>query len=513
MLFNSYTFIYLFLPVVWGGYWFVRRHNAEAALWGLVLASLFFYGYWDIRFLPLLLLSIFFNHIVGHRIFASSDHAVGRRWLVFGIAFNLALLAFFKYLGFLSEAVEELFGNPIVNFDILLPIGISFFTFQQITYLVDIRRGVVSPYLLQRYVLFVSFFPQLISGPIVHHSEMMPQFEGRGRIDWTGIAMGMSIFIAGLFKKLVLADNIAPYVGTVFRAADAGLDVTFLESWAALIGFSFQMYFDFSGYCDMALGLGLLFGIRLPINFDSPYKAKTVSEYWRRWNITLGRFLRDYVYLPLGGSQNNHVMTMINMMIVMFISGAWHGAGWGFLLWGILNGFWLWCNYISAQLHNHFGRKGRSVFPRAVAQIMTFAAVSFGWCFFKPTTFVGLSMMTSASLGLNGLTIPLEFQEPFRWAADVFSGLGFAFQGQAHVGLGDWAQYATPLIIISFFIVWGMPNTNEIFLSRDHEYSVAKKPRRLVWQPRRIWLTGMSIAFCLTMLFASTISEFLYFQF
>ncbi len=513
MLFNSYIFIFLFLPAIWALYWLLRPLSQNAGLAVLTLASLFFYGYWDWRFLPLLMGSILINFLIGQRLHRSAlPDARRRAWLALGIVFDLGLLGFFKYMNFFSEVSAQLFDAPLLSFRILLPIGISFFTFQQITYLVDACRGKADRYSLLHYALFVSFFPQLIAGPIVHHSEMMPQFRKIPRPDWFAAAAGLSLFIAGLFKKLVLADNIAPVASAVFAAADAGQPVSFAESWGAVTAFSFQMYFDFSGYSDMAIGLALMFGIRLPLNFNSPYKALTISEYWQRWNMTLGRFLREYLYLPLGGSRGGDLITMRNMMIVMFVSGFWHGAGWGFILWGILNGFWLWCNFLSARFHAAIGMPGQSLIPRPVARLMMFAAVTFGWAFFKPETLGGIQTMAGTLLGMGGLTLPATFEPLLGQLAGAVSTLGFDFAGPNHVGLGDWALRALPLLGLSSVIVWALPNTNQIFLSADRGFDTGPAAR-LAWSPGRMGFAAVSGTFVLALLFASSISEFLYFQF
>jgi len=513
MLFNSYIFIFLFLPPVWIAYWLLRGRTRSTGLAALVLASLFFYGYWDVRFLPLLLLSIATNFAIGRALHREGRPSRQRKmWLLVGIVFNLGLLGFFKYTNFFSEIAESLTGTPLISFHILLPIGISFFTFQQITYLVDIYRGEAERYSLLHYMLFISFFPQLIAGPIVHHAEMMPQFLKAPRPAWGAVALGLSTFIAGLFKKLVLADNIAPLASAVFSAADAGQPVSMVESWSALTAFSFQMYFDFSGYSDMALGLGLMFGIRLPINFHSPYKARTVAEFWRRWHMTLGRFLSDYIYLPLGGSRQGDFKTMRNLMVVMAASGIWHGAGWGFVIWGLLNGLWLWVNFLSLRFHALIGMPGRSLIPGVVAQVMMFTAVTFDWAFFRANTVDGMLSMSSAALGLQGLTIPAAFEAPFGPVADLLKQMGAVFSGPNHVGLGDWATLGAPFILLSFVIVWALPNTNQIFLAQDDGFDITPA-RRIVWRPTLAGFAAVSGTFVVALLFASSISEFLYFQF
>lgn len=514
MIFSSFAFVYLFLPVVWAAYWMMRSRSAEAAYLVLTLASLYFYAYWDWRFLPLLLFSILVNYVLGQNIHAARESSRSTRWfLSFGVMFNLGLLGFFKYANFFSDSIEYFAGFDPISFHILLPIGISFFTFQQITYLVDTSKGTVPRYSLPHYILFVSFFPQLIAGPIVHHSEMMPQFLSKKGMDWRMIAAGLAIFTAGLFKKLVLADNISPYTIAVFAAADAGQPVGFFECWGALVAFSFQMYFDFSGYCDMAIGLGLLFGIRLPINFNSPYKSLTISEHWRRWNITLGRFLRQYLFLPLGGSKRGEIISLRNMMIVMTISGVWHGAGLGFVFWGMLNGFWLWCNYASGKFHAFIGRPGQSLIPPQVAVAMMFLAVSLGWCLFRPTNGTGMSMMWTTALGFNGLVMPEVFAQYLGRAVAVFQSLGITFAGPAHVSIGDWTLGVMPLMLISAIIVWGLPNTNQLFLAHLDGYETEPARIKLTWRQNALGYAATASTFALAMLFAGTISEFLYFQF
>jgi D-alanyl-lipoteichoic acid acyltransferase DltB (MBOAT superfamily) len=511
MLFNSYVFICLFLPIVWSLFWILRGINLSLGLLVLTLASLFFYGYWDIRFLPLLVLSIALNYWIGQQLRQKTK--AKKLWLTFGILFNLGLLGFFKYMNFFSEIVDTVTGFPLLSFQILLPIGISFFTFQQITYLVDVFRGHAPKYNILHYALFVSFFPQLIAGPIVHHSEMIPQFKNVHRPEMSDVAIGLSIFIAGLFKKLVLADNIAPFASAVFAAADSGQSVSFIEAWAGLLAFTFQLYFDFSGYCDMAIGLGLMFGIRLPLNFNSPYKAKNVTEFWRRWHITLGRFLREYVYFPIGGSRGNDLFILRNLFIIMLVSGVWHGAGWGFLIWGALHGFLLCINSLGERFQSVIGMaENRTILPSFVAQAMMFFSVSVCWLFFRATTFEGMGTMFGSIFGWHGLTIPLTFEASLGPVAETLKQLGFVFEGRNHVGLGDWATTGAPLIVASFFLVWMAPNTNQIFLSQAGGYNISPQPK-IVWSPTILCFCIVAIMFVFSLIFASSISEFLYFQF
>ncbi|MGH6886959.1 MAG: MBOAT family O-acyltransferase, partial [Geminicoccales bacterium] len=331
MLFNSFEFILAFLPVTLIGFFLLGgRESPRAALSWLVLTSLFFYGWWNPSYLVLIIGSICFNFFVGQRLLARSSKAI----LGFGVAVNLLSIAYFKYAGFLAFNIEELAGVEVGLEHIVLPLAISFFTFQQIAYLVDAHRGEVRAEGFVNYALFVTFFPQLIAGPIVHHSEVLPQFARRStyRLDLDNLALGLTVFSIGLFKKVVLADGIATYATPMFAAAQGGYEPTLFEAWGGALAYTFQLYFDFSGYSDMAVGLGLMFNIRIPINFDSPYKAVNVIDFWRRWHITLSRFLRDYLYIPLGGNRRGPERRYVNLMLTMLLGGLWHGAGWTFVI-------------------------------------------------------------------------------------------------------------------------------------------------------------------------------------
>jgi len=372
VLFNSYAFLFVFLPATLLVFMAARRGGPGLALGALTLASLGFYGWWDPRFLALLLGSAVANFAFGRALMARPADA-RRPWLVAGVVFNLGLLGWFKYAGFLSANLAAL-GAPTPVLDIVLPVGISFFTFQQIAYLVDVSRGLSDRYGFRDYLLFVAFFPQLIAGPIVHHREMMPQLlTGRGpRAE--DFAIGATLFAAGLFKKVVLADSLAPFASPVFAAADAGLAVTTAEAWGAALAYALQLYFDFSGYSDMALGLARLFGVRLPINFDSPYQATSLIDFWRRWHMTLSRFLRDYLYIPLGGNRQGPARRWVNLMITMALGGLWHGAGWGFLIWGLIHGAGLAANHAWRSAAPRLGLGALAANPWA-ARLATFAVV------------------------------------------------------------------------------------------------------------------------------------------
>ncbi|MCB1991741.1 MAG: MBOAT family protein, partial [Geminicoccaceae bacterium] len=330
MVFSSYLFILVFLPIVWLGYCLLARSRVGSfgvTLW-LLLASLFFYGHWSWRVVPLILLSIAVNWLVG-RLIEGSTGRRARLWLALGIAFDLGLLGYFKYANFLVATVESVSGASFAWQTVVLPIGISFFTFQQIAYLVDIYRRETVERDPWRYALFVTFFPQLIAGPIVHHREMMPQIGRQPRERRVpDLVLGIVIFAIGLAKKVIIADGIAPISDAVFDLAAMGAVPSTGEAWAGALAFGFQIYFDFSGYTDMALGLLDLLGFKIPENFDHPYEAASIREFWQRWHISLSTWLRDYLYIPLGGSRVSTGVTYRNLFITFGLGGLWHGAAW-----------------------------------------------------------------------------------------------------------------------------------------------------------------------------------------
>ena len=358
-----------------------KRRLGDLAKGFLVLSSLFFYSWWNIAYLPLIVGSIVFNYYLGLKLSAKSPKLPKRVILVFGIFVNLTLLGYFKYSDFLISNVNFIFGKQIEYLNLLLPLAISFFTFQQITYLADSANsagGRAARYSFLDYCLFVTFFPQLIAGPIVHHKEMMPQFANiRNRVlNYKNLALGVFIFSIGLFKKVVIADAFASWATNGFDKAEV---LTFFEAWATSLSYTFQIYFDFSGYCDMAIGTALFFNIKLPVNFNSPYKALDIQDFWRRWHITLGRFLRDYIYIPLGGNRRGKLRTYVNLMTVFIIGGIWHGASWTFVFWGFLHG----CALVIYRFWNGLGFR----LNRFVAWFITFNFVNIAWIFFRAKEF------------------------------------------------------------------------------------------------------------------------------
>ncbi|GEL78649.1 MBOAT family O-acyltransferase [Tenuibacillus multivorans] len=394
MLFNSFEFIFVFLPVMFIGYYIFNRFNFTLAKIWLLCGSLFFYSWWNPIYLPLLLSSILVNFLIGIWI---SKTGYKKSVLTLGIMFNVSLLGFFKYYDFLIENVNFAFGANFSILHLVLPLAISFFTFQQIAYLVDSYRGTTKERNLLNYALFVSFFPQLIAGPIVHHSIVMPQYMDRSnrKLNPENIAKGLFIFSIGLFKKVGIADTFAVWANQGFSSAAS---LTFFDGWVTSLAYTFQLYFDFSGYTDMAIGAALLFNIRLPINFNSPYKAVSIQDFWRRWHITLTNFLTKYIYVPLGGSRVRASRIYGNILIIFFISGLWHGAGWTFVVWGVLHG-------LASVIHRAWNRMGFRL-NKVIAWFVTFQFVNATWVLFRAPDFTAATQVLSAMVGLNGVQVP-----------------------------------------------------------------------------------------------------------
>jgi len=401
VLFNSFAFLGVFLPITLVFYWILRKLNHHSfAIFALAAASYIFYLYGETIYPWLIVVSIVFNFALGRWISVSKGP---KRRVVFiiGIAGDLALLGYFKYAFFFADNLHALTGISLLDHSIILPIGISFFTFTQIAFLVDAYRGLVADANPVSYSLFVTFFPHLIAGPILHHKEMMPQFARReaGSV-LESLASGLPLFAIGLFKKCVIADSLSPFVSALFAQASAGRPMTLLEAWAAAIGYTMQIYFDFSGYSDMAIGLGRMFSINLPINFNSPYKSLSIIEFWRRWHITLSRFLRDYLYFSLGGNRRGPARRYANLFITMVLGGMWHGAGWTFVLWGALHG----CYLFIAHLWQHLFPKAR--LGRTVSWAITLLCVIVAWVPFRAENIAVTGNMWLGMAGAHGVAVP-----------------------------------------------------------------------------------------------------------
>jgi alginate O-acetyltransferase complex protein AlgI len=403
VLFNSYHFVFVFLPLALAGFAVLTRwRTRKAALAFLIVASLTFYAWWNWRFLWLIVFSILFNFSLGRRLQGrarelGASTAPGRRWLALGISVNVMLLGYFKYRNFLVDTVSMAVGTEWSMPPIVLPLAISFFTFEQITYLVDAYRGDTGEYDFLGYALFISFFPHLIAGPIVRFKELVPQFSSREAFGFShsNVARGLFIFAIGLFKKVMVADTFSPWVAPIFDRAPT---VVFTDAWGATLAFGLQLYFDFSGYTDMAIGLALMLNIVLPENFDSPYQARSISDFWRRWHMTLSNFLRDYLYVPLGGNRRRDARRYANLLITMLLGGLWHGASWTFVIWGGLHGAYL--------TINHLWRRAGLQLPAPIAWAITFGAVMIGWVFFRAPSLQRTEVILAGMAGLNGFDWP-----------------------------------------------------------------------------------------------------------
>lgn len=450
--------------------------GSKLAIFWLVSASLFFYGYWDWHYVPLLFLSICFNYALGTQILNKLHK---KTYLCIGIIGNLLLLGYFKYAAFFLKSLNAFIGTSVFDIvDIVLPLGISFFTFTQTAYLVDAYRGEIKDTSFLVYCEFVTIFPHLIAGPIIHHKDMIPQFTKLQNfiIDYRNIAMGLTLFIIGLFKKQVIADRLSPWVCEVFEHVDS---LSIFEAWIGAIGYTFQVYFDFSGYSEMAIGLGLIFNLKFPINFDSPYRATSIIDFWRRWHMTLGLWVKKYLYIPLGGNRHGELRKNINLFMSMLLIGFWHGAGWTFVLWGGLHGIFL--------VINHQWRRFNIDLPKIVNWFLTFGCVIIAFVIFRANNISEAFTMLRAMVDFDSFTLP--------------SG-------------GFYEKYLSTFGIE--FSSWIMPE-KEIrkLILLSALLALIKNPVRYIetFQPNWKWF-AITAALALYSLYRlNTYTEFLYFQF
>jgi len=490
VLFHSATFLFAFLPLTLAGFFALGRFAPRrAAIAWLVAASFVFYAWFVPAYALLLGGSIAFNYAVGRRLGGAQG---SRTWLAFGVGANLALLAYYKYANFFLDTLAALGAREASALEILLPIGISFFTFQNVAYLVDAHRGRARAYDLVEYALFISFFPQLIAGPIVHHEELIPQLRRADvlRLHAARLLTGAAVFVIGLFKKVVVADELATFADPVFAAAASpdGAAIGGLAAWQATLAFTLQIYFDFSGYTDMALGLGRMFGVALPENFVSPYKATSIIDFWRRWHTTLSRFLRDYVYIALGGNRRGRARRYANLMATMLLGGLWHGASWTFVAWGGLHGAYLVANHGFRAARRALGvadpSGGRA--GRALAVLGTTLAVALAWVLFRA--------------------------ESFAAASAVFEGLAFA-HGAGASALTPLGAYRTLWLAAGFAAVFWLPNTRELVGVEDRPIvELHLGARRLGALPSAFVFATLIFAIVGCSLDAGT-QTFIYFQF
>ncbi len=472
MLFSSYEFIFIFLPITFFIYFYLNHKRLiEASKIVLVFSSLVFYSWWNIIYLPLILSSMLFNYAIGNALsknLNSKRSFSKKNILIFGISVNISLLAYFKYSDFFIKNFNFIFSTNIELLNLALPLAISFFTFQQIAYLVDSYKQETKEYDFLNYAIFVTFFPQLIAGPIVHHKEMMPQFKQIKNkiINYKNILIGLFIFSIGLFKKVVIADTFAVWATEGFEKTSS---LNFIEAWTTSLSYTFQLYFDFSGYTDMAIGLALLFNIKLPINFNSPYKATNIQDFWRRWHITLSRFLKDYIYIPLGGNRKGSYRTYYNLMTTFILGGLWHGAGWTFVFWGFLHG-------IALVIHRLWSKLEFKLW-NWLAWFITFNFINISWVFFRANEWNDAINVLNAMFNLKDLFLNIQIDhQPFIW------------------------------IIISFILVLFFKNSIQII-----NYPTLLKINKITFT--KLFLFALLFIISLSIMSLQTYTEFIYFNF
>jgi len=477
MLFNSYVFILAFLPLTLLGYFLLGKLPERIQLnkLFLVLASFLFYGYNNPNYVPIILLSILVNYALSQMMLKSEKKMIRLPLMLLGLGLNLGVLFYFKYHDFFCENINSIFGTSFVMNNLMLPLGISFFTFQQLSYVIDSYKRTVPRYNILDYSLFVTFFPQLVAGPIVLHSEIVPQFADpkNRRFNFDNFAPGLYAFALGLFKKVVVADTFGIAVEAGFAEA---LTLNTAEAWFIALGYTLQLYFDFSGYCDVATGVGLMFNIKIPLNFNSPYKSMNIREFWQRWHMTLSRFLTTYIYFPLGGSRKGLARTCINLIIVFLASGLWHGAGWLFLLWGLMHG-------AASVLYRLFRKQYDALHP-ALQWMLTFIFVVVAWVFFRATHLADALAIVKSMLMMDFGPIRDSITSAFELPGGFRSGYNALFM---------MAWY-----VLSLFACLGMRNT--------YEKTMNFKPTIL-----NSMSTVILILYCVLSL--SGVSVFLYFNF
>ena len=506
MLFNSPIFLLIFLPITLIGFYALASWASRgAALTFLLIACLVFYAYSSLFNFVVFVSSVIANFAFGFAIAYSRKNS--RTWLVGGIVLNLSLIGYFKYAGLIVTTFDQIASASFVIPHIALPVGISFYTFEQISYLLETRESGRPEHSLLHYGLFASFFPHLIAGPIIRPHQLLPQFSDPrlGRFDWENFAVGTTFLLFGLFKKVILADGIAVFATPVFAAAANGQTPGFFNSWGAAFAYTFQIYFDFSGYSDMAIGLGLMFGIWLPFNFNSPYKSTGIIEFWRRWHVTLSQLLRDYVYIPLGGNRRGPVRRYVNILLTMLIGGLWHGANWTFMAWGGLHGIYLLVNHAWRNLR---GEREINPVAQSFSRALTFLLVVCAWVFFRADSFAAASLMLNGMRGqygwLNGAA-----PDPGYWLVSLMqSAFGVTIEPGWRAGGIVEASWIAGLLLI----VWALPNTQEFLLGE------ARPTRaRSAWRPTLGWaaVLGLSLgcAFTYSIVALNRVSEFIYFIF
>ncbi len=472
MLFNSFEFLLIFLPIVLSLFFLLKlTKNTNLQIIFLIFISIIFYGYAKFDYIFLILVSIITNFSISlilHKNFYK------KLFLYFGIIFNLSLLSYYKYSLFILEDILNLDinGNNLKN--LILPIGISFYTFQQIAFLVDTYKQETHEKSLKFYTIFVCFFPQLIAGPIVRYQEIKEQFyninKNRNNL-WRDLSCGIILITIGLFKKVILSEQMGYWADRTFFLVSYQENVTFIEAWLGILCFSFQIYFDFSAYSDIAIGLGLLIGIKLPVNFNSPYKSESIIDFWRTWHITLSNFLKIYIYIPLGGNSSGNYNKYIFLIIVMFVGGVWHGAGWTFILWGFFHGVLLVINHFwrDVKLRNNF----EAIQFSFIFKFSTFILVSLGWVLFRSPDLDSALRMYEGLFLLNGFYLPTHYESFFGEFNLILNEIGIKFGTLKSYGGGSQIIWVFCMLVF----VWYLPNSNKIwkFLYNNQSVKFSKK--------------------------------------
>jgi len=511
MLFNSYIFIFAFMPAVIALYALARRFSAMLGLAVLFAGSLVFYSWWDEDYLILLLVSICMNYAAGRIIGWCRQPQLRFGAMAAAVAGNLGVIAYYKYTNFVFAAVASLFGLSAPAYDIVMPLGISFFTFTQIAFLVDTYRKSAYEYNPLHYALFIVYFPHLIAGPILHHAEIVPQFRAAPKISWEDLSVGLSTFVIGLGKKVLVADTIAPIADRLFQTPDS--EIGFFTAWAGALAYTLQIFFDFSGYSDMAIGVSRMLGIRLPLNFDSPYKAASIIDFWRRWHMTLSRFLRDYLYIALGGNRRGRLRRYANLLLTMLLGGLWHGANWTYLVWGLLHGVYLVINHVWRHLRGGIGDGEAGRIERCAGHCLTLMAVIVAWVFFRAGDLDAALRILKGMVGFQGYAMPkglLPALGPLGgWLAEA--GVPFVHAAPLSDSLLDGALLAGFLALALF-----APDTHDIMRNYRPALTGGTQgayPAWMAWRPSLLW--GLLIAGLLAAAIPamSHRSEFLYFIF
>ena len=541
MLFNSDEFLFVFLPVTVCAFYLLGTISRTLAVRWLILASLVFYAWWRPVNVLIIAPSIAVNFALAWVLLRLNDgngsRSASKAVLLLGISFNVAFLGVFKYTDFIFGTVNDVFGANLVLRHIILPLGISFITFQKIAFLIDVQAGRVRSVTLQDYCTFVLFFPQLIAGPIVHYREMMPQFHAAScRFDKENIAVGLTLLFFGLFQKVVFADKMGTLITPIYERAAAEGGTSFLLAWMAAIGFTLQIYFDFSGYSDMALGLARFFGIRLPQNFDSPLRASSIIDFWLRWHMTLTRFLTAYIYNPLVlwltrrrlargqpgfGVRNATVgafvyLLMFPTLLTMFVSGLWHGAGYGFIVWGLLHGFYLMINHgwrvVAARLWSD--RRTYVRFMKPVGLILTFLSVATAMVFFRSPTMTSAIDLIKGMIGLNGIALPETLFDRLGSLAETLHSIGVI----ADNSMQNFWQTAI-LICVLMFVAIACPNRLQILARYEPALGVTLRSTKLAvgriveWDASLPWAIAVSAIAAIAIFSMHGPTEFLYWQF